>query len=200
MIFNLGKCCTPYIMDSPSPINTRQRNVRGTWPNLRVWCTSAVVGSHFGRPCCQLRGSVRCASSLEIPLASGDRPPSLLPPSGRLGLLAGAQGAPFKENVNQARGIFRKCRGGGAGCGLVPGPTLKRPCAVFLLSWPDLRDTITCDATAFLDFGPERGPGKGTMADLGPLIRHLVSTRLPSGGQAAFLSPLSPLYGTRPSV
>ena len=22
-----------------------------------------------------------------------------------------------------------------------------------------------------LDFGPERGPGKGTMADLGPLIR-----------------------------
>ena len=51
-----------------------------------------------------------------------------------------------------------------------------------------------------LDFGPERGPGKGTMTDLGPLIRHLVSTRLPSGGRAAFLSPLSPLYGTRPSV
>ena len=51
-----------------------------------------------------------------------------------------------------------------------------------------------------LDFGPERGPGKGTMADLGPLIRQLVSTRLPSGGRAAFLSPLSPLYGTRPCV
>ena len=51
-----------------------------------------------------------------------------------------------------------------------------------------------------LDFGPERGPGKGTMADLGPLIRHLVSTRLPSGGRAAFLSPLSPLYDTRPCV
>ena len=51
-----------------------------------------------------------------------------------------------------------------------------------------------------LDFGPERGPGKGTMADLGPLIRHLVSTRLPSGGRAAFLSPLSPLDGTRPCV
>ena len=51
-----------------------------------------------------------------------------------------------------------------------------------------------------LDFGPERGPGKGTMAGLGPLIRHLVSTRLPSGGRAAFLSPLSPLYGTRPCV
>ena len=51
-----------------------------------------------------------------------------------------------------------------------------------------------------LDFGPERGPGKGTVADLGPLIRHLVSTRLPSGGRAAFLSPLSPLYGTRPCV
>ena len=51
-----------------------------------------------------------------------------------------------------------------------------------------------------LDFGPERGSGKGTMADLGPLIRHLVSTRLPSGGRAALLSPLSPVYGTRPSV
>ena len=51
-----------------------------------------------------------------------------------------------------------------------------------------------------LDFGPERGTGKGTMANLGPLIRHLVSTRLPSGGRAAFLSPLFPMYGTRPSV
>ena len=51
-----------------------------------------------------------------------------------------------------------------------------------------------------LDFGPERGSAKGTMADLGPLIRHLVSTRLPSGGRAAFLSPLSPLYGTRPCL
>ena len=51
-----------------------------------------------------------------------------------------------------------------------------------------------------LDFGPERGPGKGRMADLGPLIRHLVSTRLPSGGRAAFLSPLSLMHGTRPSV
>ena len=51
-----------------------------------------------------------------------------------------------------------------------------------------------------LDFGPERGPEKGTMADLGPLIRHLVSTRLPSGGRAALLSPLSPMHGTRPSV
>ena len=27
-----------------------------------------------------------------------------------------------------------------------------------------------------LEFGPERGSAKGTMADLGPLIRHLVST------------------------
>ena len=30
--------------------------------------------------------------------------------------------------------------------------------------------------------------------------RHLVSTRLPSGGRAALLSPLSPMYGTRPRV
>ena len=39
-----------------------------------------------------------------------------------------------------------------------------------------------------LDFGPERGSAKGTMADLGP-FRHIVSTRLPSGGRAALLSP-----------
>ena len=46
-----------------------------------------------------------------------------------------------------------------------------------------------------LDLGPERGS-----ANLGPFIRHLVSTRLPSGGRAALLSPLSPMYSTRPSV
>ena len=58
-----------------------------------------------------------------------------------------------------------------------------------------------CEASEpVLDFGPERGSAKGTMADLGPFIRHLVSTRLPSGGRAALLSPLSPMYGTRPSV
>ena len=51
-----------------------------------------------------------------------------------------------------------------------------------------------------LDFSPEHGSAKGTMADLGPFIRHLVSTSLPLGGRAALLSPLSPMYGTRPSV
>ena len=65
---------------------------------------------------------------------------------------------------------------------------------------PLLRQARLHSTGPVLDFGPERGPGKGTMADLGPLIRHLVSTRLPSSGRAAFLSPLSPLYGTRPCV
>ena len=65
--------------------------------------------------------------------------------------------------------------------------------------WQERVRDIRADGPV-LDFGPERGPGKGTMADLGPLIRHLVSTRLPSGGRAAFLSPLSPIHGTRPSV
>ena len=65
---------------------------------------------------------------------------------------------------------------------------------------PSLRERECWRPGPVLDFGPERGPGKGTMADLGPLIRHLVSTRLPSGGRAAFLSRLSPMHGTRPSV
>ena len=117
-------------MDSPCSINTRQRSVRGSWPNPRVWCTSSVIGSHFGRPCCQLRGSVRCPSSLEIHLASGAVSPLFLPPWG-VGLLPGAWGASFKRNADGARGIFRKCRAS-VGCSSAPGPTLKRPYAVFL--------------------------------------------------------------------
>ena len=76
-------------------------------------------------------------------------------------------------------------------------------CVTALSSYQQARSRLLafCEAPGpVLDFGPERGPGKGTMADLGPLIRHLVSTRLSSGGRAAFLSPLSPMHGTRPSV
>ena len=43
-----------------------------------------------------------------------------------------------------------------------------------------------------LDFGPERGSSKGAMVDLGP-FRHLVSTRLPSGGRAPFILTLMSL-------
>ena len=63
-------------------------------------------------------------------------------------------------------------------------------------SWLLVRTRLLafCEAPEpVLDFGPERGSAKGTMADLGPLIRHLVSTKLPSGRRAAFLSPLSRL-------
>ena len=87
------------------------------------------------------------------------------------------------------------------------GPTLKTAlCHIRTLVGRGINTARTqllafCEAPEpVLDFGLEHGPGKGTMADLGPLIRHLVSTRLPSGGQAAFLSPLSPMHGTRPSV
>ena len=61
-----------------------------------------------------------------------------------------------------------------------------------------------------LGFGPATGPTlKTALCHIRTLvgrrintvlIRHLVSTRLPSGGRAAFLSPLSPMHGTRPSV
>ena len=46
-------------MNSPYSKNTRQQSVRWSRPNPRVWCTSPVVGSHFGRPCCRLHGSGR---------------------------------------------------------------------------------------------------------------------------------------------
>ena len=90
------------------------------------------------------------------------------------------------------------------GYGPATGPTLKTAlCHIRTLVGRRINTARSRRRSApgpVLDFGPERGPGKGTMADLGPLIRHLVSTRLPSGGRAAFLSPLSPLYGTRPCV
>ena len=88
------------------------------------------------------------------------------------------------------------------GYGPATGPTLKTAlCHIRTLVGRRINTALLANAPGpILDFGPERGPGKGTMADLGPLIRHLVSTRLPPGGRAAFLSPLSPLYGTRPCV
>ena len=119
-----AKCCTPYIMDSPSSINTRQRRVRGCWPDPCVWCTSPVVGSHFGRPCCQLHGSVRCASSLEIPLVSGGRRPDFYSFRG-VRFIAWRLTRPFKGKADGVRGIFRKCRAR-VGCGPAPGPTLKK--------------------------------------------------------------------------
>ena len=60
--------------------------------------------------------------------------------------------------------------------------------STFVISTGPFQRSLLASAPGpVLDFGPERGPGKGTMADLGPLIRHLVSTRLPSGGRAAFV-------------
>ena len=89
------------------------------------------------------------------------------------------------------------------GFGPATGPTLKTAlCHIRTLVGRRINTALDLASARgpVLDFGPERGPAKGTMADLGPLIRHLVSTRLPSGGRAAFLSPLSPLDGTRPCV
>ena len=97
---NWLSCCSLYIIESPSSINTRQRSVRGVdqtpvfGQHPCVWCASPVVGSHFGQSCCQQRDSVRCASSLETPLASGSRSPGFYS-FGRVGLLPGAWGDPF---------------------------------------------------------------------------------------------------------
>ena len=67
------------------------------------------------------------------------------------------------------------------GYGPATGPTLKTAlCHICTLV--GRRINTARSPGPVLDFGPGRGPGKGTMADLGPLSRHLVSTRLPSGG------------------
>ena len=120
--------------------------------NPRVWCASPVVGSHFGWPCYQLHGSVRCASIIGDPSGlSGLSLHAFIP---LRGLLPGSWSAPFKENADGARGIFRKCRAR-VGFGPAPGPPIKRPCTVLLrfVGWmmnavdPDPRDTITCNTT-----------------------------------------------------
>ena len=67
-------CCTPYIIDSPSSINTRQRE-RQT--GARQWCTSPVVGSHFGRPCCALHSFGQVPQHWTYLWPKGTVPPAL---------------------------------------------------------------------------------------------------------------------------
>ena len=70
-----------------------------------------------------------CLGTWSFPSASGGLPPRLLPPSGGLGSLPGAWGAPNKGNADGAEGIFDKLRAR-VGYGPAPGPTQKRPCAI----------------------------------------------------------------------
>ena len=70
-----------------------------------------------------------CLGTWRFPSASGGLPPRLLPPSGGLGSLPGAWGAPNKGNAEGAEGIFDKLRAR-VGYGPAPGPTQKRPCAI----------------------------------------------------------------------
>ena len=140
--------CTPYILDSPSSINTRQRGVQQSrfrhtcLVRLFIWWITL-------RP-------AGCASSQEIPLASEGRPQAFTPLG--VGLLPGACGAPFKGNADWARGIFRKCQTR-VGCDPEPGPSLKRSCTVFLrlvgrminTDDPDPHHTITCNTTCVVD-------------------------------------------------
>ena len=80
-------CCTPYIMDLPSSINTRQRGVRGADQTHVIGPPLQLFEARFGRSCFGQRGSVGCCLSTED--SSDLRGPFLrvLPPYGGLGLL-----------------------------------------------------------------------------------------------------------------
>ena len=91
----LTHCCTPYIIDSLSSINTRQRErqtesalisalISFEWRHSSVWVTFSLAALH---------GFGRCVSSLNIPLASVGRPHRLKPSSEGLGLSPGPWGA-----------------------------------------------------------------------------------------------------------
>ena len=78
---------------------------------LAHYCTSLVVGLHFGRPCYLRQGSGQvCLGTWRFSQALGGLPPRLLPPSGRLGLFSGAWGALNKGNANGAACIFGNAR------------------------------------------------------------------------------------------
>ena len=122
----------------------------GQPPPHRVWCVFPVGGSHFGRPCCRLHGSVGCTSSLEILLALGGHPQALT-------LFGGVRLIAWRLrrlSFGECRGIFAKCRAR-MGCGPAPGPTLKRPCAVFLRLVGRMINSRT-----FSDLSSKSGVGK----------------------------------------
>ena len=126
----VGYCCTPYIMDSPS-YNTRQRSIRGSRPNSRVWCASPVDGSHFGRPWCQLHGSGRVCLGTGDPSGLRGPYPKALTLFGGVKLIAWRLRRPSLGECRRGLRYFSKCRAR-VGCGPAPGPNLKRPCAILI--------------------------------------------------------------------
>ena len=100
----IGYCCTLYIMDSPSSINTHQESVRGVGQTPVFGVPCHLFEAHFGR----LFWSVQLGQTQHwrFPPASGGHPHRLLPPYGGLGLLPGTWGTPNKGNADGAEGIF----------------------------------------------------------------------------------------------
>ena len=145
-------------MDLPSSINTHQQSIRGSWPDPCVWCASPVVELHFGRLWCQLLGSGPvCHGTGNTSCLRGASPQALT-------LFWGARLIAWCLRCSSLgkcwRGLryFSKCQAH-LGYGPVPGPTWRRPSAILIRlvgrkknhSWPDPRDTITCDTTCVVD-------------------------------------------------
>ena len=108
-------CCTPYIMESHSSINTRQRSLRGVgqnprthlknglepnslvrWGAWQITVQTPVFGLplqlfevHFGRPCFSQDGSVGCCLSIgDFLRTQGTVSSRLLPLNERVGFIA----------------------------------------------------------------------------------------------------------------
>ena len=104
-------------------------------------CASPVVGSHFGRSCCELH------SSGHVWLIPGDTSGGRsqgFNPLRRGWVYRLAPGVPLLEKCWQSPGHFWKCRAR-VGSGPAPEPTLKRPCAILvrLVGWKTNNRTLT---------------------------------------------------------
>ena len=111
LIIDYFMCFTPYILDSPSSINTRQwERQSGVHQTALIFSGVALCSVvEHSRPgvVCVLHDSFGCIPPLDTtPLASGRRPPPGFKSLRRVGFIARRLRRPEKRNANGARGIF----------------------------------------------------------------------------------------------
>ena len=108
------------------------------------WYASPVLGSHFGRLCCALHGSGRVC--LITGDTSGLKGPSLqvLTLFGGIGFITWHLRRPSLGKCRRGPRHFWKCWTR-VRYGPVPGPTLKRPCAILVQLVGRKTNTVLCE-------------------------------------------------------
>ena len=153
----MGYWCTPNIMDSPSFINTRQRECQEESNNQRVGAPFQSLGHTSAGSVARCTVLVGCASSLEVPLASGGFTPGFKPLRRGWVYRLAPEPPPFRGMPTSPE-IFLKMW---VACGLRPcyRTHLKkalrhiRPIGGAYVKYQCInqRDTITCDTICVVD-------------------------------------------------